>query len=101
MIGIAFSPIGDTLAITSVVGSTLAAKLNGTGGNVIMAFNSGAAVAFLRLGGSDLADASAVDIPLPPNSMMPFSLDPNRQAYAKVFSGTGGMAVYLMRGGGA
>ncbi len=96
----AFSPIGATLTETTVVGSTSAAAIPGSGGVVVMVYNSGSAVAFIKLGGAGMAAADGTDIPLPPNSMMPYSINPSSMTHVRIFSGTAGMAVYVMRGGG-
>lgn len=96
----AFSPIAANVPITTVNGSTTATLIPGSGGNVVMVYNAGASMAFMKLGNSAMTDADATNIPLPPNSMMPYSLDPGSMTHTKIFSGTAAMTVYVMRGGG-
>ena len=97
-----FSPIGSNVSVTTLAGASTGATAlpSDAAGNVIMVYNSGASPAFMKLGGAGVAAAAASDIPIPPNSMMPFSIDPATQTHFTIFSATAGMVVYVMRGGG-
>jgi hypothetical protein len=57
-------------------------------------------VAFIKFGDSGIAAATALDTPLPPNSVLPFSIDGMRVTHCTVFSPVGGTTVYVQRGAG-
>ena len=97
----AFSPIGNTVSVTTVIGSTPATAIPGdpSGSGTAMVYNSGGTDIFIRFGDVNVIDALTTDIVLPKNSNLPFSI-PQGITHFKVYSTAAGALVYVQRGGG-
>lgn len=106
MTAYAFSPLGNNVTIVKPAGASTAAQAipGATAGQLgagesAMVYNASATVAFIKFGDSNVADATALDTPLPPNSNLPFSIAPG-VTHCKVFAATADGSVYVQRGGG-
>lgn len=96
-----FSPLGDTLSVTTTAASsTTAQAIPGTGGDTAMVHNPNNEVKFIRFGSSNVAAASAADIVVPANGYMPFAIPPGT-THCTVFGATAAQLVYVMRGCGS
>lgn len=96
----AFSPLGNTLKVTTTAASSTSAQaIPGSGGDCAMVYNPNAEAKHIRFGDSAVAAASENDIVIAANGYMPFAIPPNT-THCTVFGTTASQFVYVMRGSG-
>jgi hypothetical protein len=96
----AFSPLGNTLTVTTTAASsTTAQSIPGSGGDSAMVYNPNNEVKFIKFGDANVAAASPTDIVVPANGYMPFGIPPG-VTHCTVYGATASQSVYVMRGSG-